>query len=1033
MVRLRLLSVFSILACALTFTASESARAWGNRRTHPDITDVAFLRAQQVESVKRYLRDYLGLDGDVEAQLELTEGVDTPTDAEFFRFQSTKNCFDSPVPGHIKVEHGGHYDPAHLLRAGVFAEDVVNARARHHFHDPLEDTANAGLDNRFLPVVDVLIAQLGTVCRGELTKTRLIKNFTGLLGAPITGLTYYAGANVELGSFDFTGRSALARALNRPSSPGGTDFPSQDDPRNLFALPDAERYLYRAITASTAEQREHYLALHFLTLGHIVHLLEDQTSPGHVRNDFVIEHVLNSATSVEHYGEGIIGALLKGAFKTTGGDLFVSRPYRFLSNAQHNPAAPPIDLGHYDPLIPAVSTDGFDVSNYWDSEGTPGADPGLAQVVNANFFSQGSMFNYPSPNVRSPTNRGTPGADTDTWIATLPERDLETGALVAPERRVEYISSRLVPHLAALRFHNRQLGQHGRADLAYAPSTDSTARDYIEILWPLAIDYTAKFLAHYLSPRLDIVPIGGNRFKLENLTPLVFEAQTSDLQIVYEDESRNRHSLSVGEEPTDIRCEGEPETFTIEAAVGPDQGTIGDLVCTLPANLGDLPAAARPHDFWVVVRGRLGERGQPVEPDSDTEDNSDRAEWRSKDFVVLFARATPRVYYHAAPDTLDEVSQQVDLYWANIPPDLIAPDPETTAEVNFSARFRASPTDDFYFPRFSRFSGRLAFKSDRDVAPEVQAYALPGEPNRFNGVLTYPYIFDANRGPEGQLNRLGVFSLEDPFPSWVHRAERQPGDQQDLLLHRPTTGLVTHDAEQGQTVAELADVFPFPVSGPVVNNLPEGSPYFDAGCVVHDNNALAAVETGGRTLLASGTVCVIVASDDPSGVGTSWPQLVTLDASPQSGQATPLDYLRVEGDRTEVRSCAEGCDMSPAIQWDVVRAEFSPDGSRVVASAIDRTPGDHTIAVFDLATRQGRVIPKPTACAHGATWLPDNEHVAWLGKDGPCGTYHDVDVYVARADGTEEARRVTRFADNNMFRDGLAWSTALTLPAPSDP
>jgi len=142
------------------------------------------------------------------------------------------------------------------------------------------------------------------------------------------------------GDFDFTGRSARDRAL-------GLDGASEADIRNFFALPDAERYLYRSLTVERLDEREHYLALHFLAVGHVLHVLQDMTSPAHVRNDFVGDHLnledIFLGQSLEDHGKTDAG--LEQLAKAAASGL-ASRPYVFLSGqvsgeilARYSPAS----------------------------------------------------------------------------------------------------------------------------------------------------------------------------------------------------------------------------------------------------------------------------------------------------------------------------------------------------------------------------------------------------------------------------------------------------------------------------------------------------------------------------------------------------------------------------------------------------------------------------------------------------------------------------------------------------------------------
>jgi hypothetical protein len=87
-----------------------------------------------------------------------------------------------------------------------------------------------------------------------------------------------------LGRHDF-----LARLNIRPNA-------ILDAPENEFGLVAAKQHLRRAIVATDLELRNQAAADLFVSLGHIMHLVEDMAQPQHTRNDF---HLTLEGTSVE--------------------------------------------------------------------------------------------------------------------------------------------------------------------------------------------------------------------------------------------------------------------------------------------------------------------------------------------------------------------------------------------------------------------------------------------------------------------------------------------------------------------------------------------------------------------------------------------------------------------------------------------------------------------------------------------------------------------------------------------------------------
>jgi len=154
-----------------------------------------------------------------------------------------------------------------FLKVGAHLEDVPNPRARHHFHSPIANPGvtppnpNSGLDNKTDHPNWAWIAD----------------KYTQI----IYGL-----------HFDLTGASAQQRALGTEGAAWETEY------ENYFAWPDTRTYFYRALTRSNLAERNHYLALTFLSLGQTVHLLEDMGVPAHTRNDFVYGHMKSTGPKV---------------------------------------------------------------------------------------------------------------------------------------------------------------------------------------------------------------------------------------------------------------------------------------------------------------------------------------------------------------------------------------------------------------------------------------------------------------------------------------------------------------------------------------------------------------------------------------------------------------------------------------------------------------------------------------------------------------------------------------------------------------
>ena len=232
--------VYTALFCIIiNFCFCVPAFSWGNKFTHPALTEKAIANSNQ-SALDDYLKSVLGISQGLNAELTLDQST-VPVGNRIPKKQLEDRIL--PVmPTNPSITN--------FLTLGSRLEDVPHPRARHHFHDPYRNT---GLENKtdhpnWAASIDL-----------------------------VTRLRYGLG-------FDLTGASNLERALGTES--GGWE----NEYENYFAWPDARDYFYKALTEEPGDTREHYLALTFLTLGHVLHMIEDMGVPAHARNDFIEAH-----------------------------------------------------------------------------------------------------------------------------------------------------------------------------------------------------------------------------------------------------------------------------------------------------------------------------------------------------------------------------------------------------------------------------------------------------------------------------------------------------------------------------------------------------------------------------------------------------------------------------------------------------------------------------------------------------------------------------------------------------------------------
>ena len=280
-----------LLAIASTPTV---ASAFGTKRAHEVLALRAIVEAGRNGSTERYLRQALDLPLGSQEPLALQFGLDPRVDEDLItdftnmrgiitRLNRSRSLDDEDDVGPVEYpfapgdslaffdqscRNAPDFDTcfaalerasvARLIAIGTYAEDNPNPRSRHHFHDPERahgPSDNYGLDDSNLVpgrIVDDVFADFVAAGYRGGSWLRAIASFFGI-------------SSIE--NFGLRGRSAVDRVLNTTRGGG---LASDEFPENLFALPDAERYLYRALTYPAKDERENYLALHFIALGHVL-------------------------------------------------------------------------------------------------------------------------------------------------------------------------------------------------------------------------------------------------------------------------------------------------------------------------------------------------------------------------------------------------------------------------------------------------------------------------------------------------------------------------------------------------------------------------------------------------------------------------------------------------------------------------------------------------------------------------------------------------------------------------------------------
>ena len=259
---------------------------------------------------------------------------------------------------------------------------------------------------------------------------------------------------------------------------------------NVYKWDDARQYEFAALTSTNQSARDTNMASLFYTLGHVLHLNQDLTSPDHVRND-------------NHY--------YKAYFENYGKASYMTNSQWF---------APPTNHGWA-----YWQSQGFtNLLNFWDrnkynnisgagglnddSDGTSGKKLGLAEFSNGNFLGEralytecykkpGDIHSFPYPRKSSTDFPGT----LQTNIIIPNGRNLPTtitrnvvtkkGDGVAGFRHsiLSYLGTKF-PNVPTS--HNTTIND------------DGVLQDYHNILIPKAVEYSAGLLDYFFRGTMDV-------------------------------------------------------------------------------------------------------------------------------------------------------------------------------------------------------------------------------------------------------------------------------------------------------------------------------------------------------------------------------------------------------------------------------------------------------------------------------------------------------------------------------------------------
>ncbi len=229
-----------LIITIIIFTFSNKGLGFGNKATHPSLTNISV----EGSGVDIYMKNQLGMANGIQTQL---------------RYQP--DWYQMYIE--YRLQRGGHSAGGNnrtvleWLKAGSVIEDedldvlsfLPSIRPRHHFHDPIN---NVGLDNKF--------------------------------DHPDYSKLFAWATHLYPGEFDVTGQSAIVWAIK------GT-APGKEPTVNNQSWSEAKETFDSSLTDPNSLWREYWLAMTFLELGSVLHMIEDMGVPAHARNDFIFGHL----------------------------------------------------------------------------------------------------------------------------------------------------------------------------------------------------------------------------------------------------------------------------------------------------------------------------------------------------------------------------------------------------------------------------------------------------------------------------------------------------------------------------------------------------------------------------------------------------------------------------------------------------------------------------------------------------------------------------------------------------------------------
>lgn len=342
------------------------------------------------------------------------------------------------------------------LQEGSYGEDEPNCRASNHFHNPLLPWDQSYMSDDSSGESAIIRAYCSSMGWTYANRKSNISWATGYLAPPPNGQKASFNQNPDYAPYNWD---------------------------------KARQYYYDYLTATNPRSRELSFGVSLLTLGHVIHLLQDMAVPAHTRNDFQ-SHL----------------------FKLNNKYFDRYQPY------EKYVAINPDLVRNADPAYNFPTFTNTRLTDFWDTDQYNGSNPstltniGLAEFSNANYLSNFTIPNnsptpehiFPYPSIGNSNTSGPSYQICDDYEPNFPikrkyvsRKDKGSCPPLSGERKADHFA------LVSLLNENTLITNDNISNLDIWID-DNVHKTYATELLPRAVGYSAGLIDYFFRGNIEI-------------------------------------------------------------------------------------------------------------------------------------------------------------------------------------------------------------------------------------------------------------------------------------------------------------------------------------------------------------------------------------------------------------------------------------------------------------------------------------------------------------------------------------------------